>query len=125
MIDKSYNQGFGYEKEVVVYYTAPSGKEGYEMWEGYFENLLQGCYNDKIAQGGILYGYMMQEEWCDESPWKIGNVRLALEELELFSEDSIPEMDIMHRKLRDIQQKLLSLLKHASEHGYDVYIEYN
>ena len=30
MIDKSYNQGFGYEKEVVVYYTAPSGREGYD-----------------------------------------------------------------------------------------------
>ncbi len=86
---------------------------------------MQGCYNDKIAQGGFLYGYMMQEEWCDESPWRIENVRLALEELALFSEENIPEMDIMHRKLRDIQQKLLNLLKHASEHGYDVYIEYN
>ena len=124
MIDNSYNQGFGAEKEVVIYFITPQGKEGYEMWDGYFENLLRGCYNDKIVEGGILYGYMTQEAWCDESPWKIENVRLALNELEKFSEEKIPEMQIMYEELRDIQQKLLELLSCASERGYDVFIEY-
>ena len=125
MIDNTYNQGFGAEKEVVVYSVTPKGKEGYEMWDGYFENLLDGCYHDKIVKGGILYGYMTLTEWQDESPWKIENVPLALDELKLFSEGKIPEMKSMFQKLRDIQQKLLSLLKYASEHGYDVFIEYN
>lgn len=125
MIDNSYNQGFRAEKEVVIYCKTPQGKEGYELWDGYFENLLRGCYNDKIVKGGILYGYMTQEEWCDESPWKIENIRLAFNELKMFSEGKIPEMRIMFEELRDIQQKLLSLLKYASEHGYEVYIEYN
>ena len=57
MIDKTYNQGFDGEKEVVIYNLTNSGKEGYEIWEGYFDNLLDGCYHDKIAKGGILYGY--------------------------------------------------------------------
>lgn len=125
MIDKSYNQGFGSEKEVSIYFITSQGKEGYEMWDGYFENLLRGCYNDKIVKGGILYGYMTQGEWCDESPWKIENVHLAVNELKMLSEEKIPEMQIMFIKLRDIQQKLLSLLKYAFEHGYEVYIEYN
>lgn len=125
MIDNSYNQGFGAEKEVIIYYISPQGKEGYELWDGYFENLLRGCYNDKIVKGGILYGYMTQGEWCDESPWKIENIRLAFKELNMFSEGKIPEMRIMFEELRDIQQKLLSLFKYASEHGYEVYIEYN
>ena len=95
---------------------------GYEIWDGYFENLLRGCYNDKIVKGGILYGYMTQEEWCDISPWKIENVRLAVDELEFFSEENIPEMHIMFTELRDIQQKLLSLLKDAQEHSHDIFI---
>lgn len=125
MIDNSYNQGFGAEREVVIYFITPQGKEGYEMWDGYFENLLIGCYNDKIVKGGILYGYMTQEEWCDESPWRIENIHLASDELKMFSEEKIPERHIMFEKLRDIQHKLLSLLKYASECGYEVYIEYN
>lgn len=125
MIDNSYNQGFGAEKEVVIYFITLQGKEGYEIWDGYFENLLRGCYNDKIVKGGILYGYMTQGEWCDESPWKIENIRLALNELKMFSKGKIPEMQIMFEKLQNIQQKLLSLLKYASQHGYDVFIEYN
>jgi hypothetical protein len=125
MIDNTYNQGFGAEKEVVVYCITPNGKEGYEMWDGYFENLLRGCYNDKIIKGGILYGYMTQTEWCDESPWEIENVLLAINELKLFSEDTIQDMEIMFKKLRDIQLKLLTLFENAVKCGYDVYIEYN
>ncbi len=125
MIDNSYNKGFGTEKEVIIYYTAPQGKEGYELWDGYFENLLRGCYNDKIVKGGILYGYMTQGEWFDESPWKIEDLRLALDELNMYSEEKIPEMRIMFEELRDIQQKLLSLFNYASERGYEAYIEYN
>ena len=125
MIDSTYYNGFGAEKEVVIYYMTPKGKEGHEIWDGYFENLLRGCYNDSIVKGGILYGYMTQTEWCDESPWKIENVQLAISELKLFSEASIPDMDIMLKKLRDIQIKLLRLLENAFEQGSDVYIEYN
>lgn len=125
MINNNYNQGFGAEKEVVIYFITPQGREGYEIWDGYFENLLRGCYNDKIVKGGILYGYMTQGEWCDDSPWKIESVSLAFNELKMFSEDKIPEMYIMFNNLQDIQRKLLSLLGYASEHGYDVYIEYN
>lgn len=125
MIDNSYNQGFGAEKEVIIYCITPSGRDGYEIWDGYFENLLDGCYHDQIAKGGILYGYMTQGDWFDESPWKIVDVPLAINEMKLFSEDHIPQMHIMFKELRVIQQKLLSLLQYASEHGYDVYIEYN
>jgi hypothetical protein len=100
------------------------GKEGYEIWDGYFENLLRGCYSEKINKGGILYGYMTQEEWCDESPWKIENLSLAIEELKLFSEDNIPEASIMFEELRNIQLKLLSLLEYASKHRHNAYIEY-
>ncbi|OJU18136.1 MAG: hypothetical protein BGN88_04975 [Clostridiales bacterium 43-6] len=126
MIDNTYNQGFGSEKEVVIYSVTPKGKEGYEMWDGYFENLLRGCYNDKIVKGGILYGYMTLTEWQDESPWRIENVYLALNELTLFSEQNMqPKMDCMSKELREIQEKLLILLKDAVVKGYDVYIEYD
>ena len=124
MIDNTYNQGFGAEKVVVIYSMTSKGKEGYGMWDGYFENLLRGCYNDRIVRGGILYGYMTQTEWCDESPWKIENVQLAINEIKLFTETSIPDMDIMFKKLRDIQLKLLRVLEDAVEQGNDVYIEY-
>lgn len=126
MINNFYNQGFGTEPEVTVYYMTSAGKEGYEIWSGYFFTFLDGCYHDKIVKGGILYGYMTQTEWCDESPWKIEDVRLAYHELKRFSEENMnPQMDCMSKELNDLQKKLLVFFEDALEKGKDVYLEYD
>ena len=125
MIDNTYNKGFGYEKAVIIYCNTPNGKKGFELWEGYFDNILRGCYNSKIVKGGLLYGYMTQTEWCDESPWKIEDTSTALTEISMFSEKAIPEMATVIEKLKEIQLKLINLMQCALQSRLDIFIEYD
>ena len=126
MIDNKYRINYMYEIEIEIYYkNNNSEKIGYKIWRGYFENLLDGCYGENIAEDGILHGYMLQEEWYDEKPWEIRNIDTAILELERYNKNNVKSGDDILDKLEDLKKELIKLLKEAKENNHSVYIEYD
>ena len=126
MIETKYIQGFEEEGEVFGYSANKADNRGLRIWEGYFENLLSGCYSEHFQPGGLMECYCNQNGFYEESPWKIKNLKVAINDLEGFKADNvettIPEMKKTVLALKD---ELVSFIKEALENKREVLIEYN
>lgn len=123
MIDERYYKGYEGEIEVVIY---SGDKKGLKVWEGYFENLLLGCFNGKIKQNGLLSCWQKRDGFYDEHPWKIPNIELAIGELRQFAEDRVEtDSPQMISSLKQLKENLLVLLQESKNKKLDVYIDYN
>ena len=90
MINEKYYKGFEGEVEIVLYYFAEDGeKNGWKLWEGYFENLLSGCFGNEIKNTGLLDSYVTHEGFYDEKPWKIKDISTAICEIGQFEKENV------------------------------------
>ncbi|WP_312071751.1 hypothetical protein [Anaerotignum propionicum] len=89
MIDESFYDGYEGVNEVVVYYNQDSDKIGFKIWNGYFVNLLSGCYNIEIHTDGLLICYQNQDGFYEEQGWRIKNIDVVISELENYSDNHI------------------------------------
>lgn len=126
MIDESFYDGYEGENEVVVYYNQDSEKIGFKIWNGYFDNLLSGCYNAEIHSDGLLICYQNQDGFYDEQGWSIKNIDVVISELENYSDDQVEsESPVMLSMLSIIKDKLITLLQDAKKSEEIVYIDYD
>ncbi len=127
MLNQDFFMDYDYEIHIEIYtINEHNEKIGYNLWSGYLENLLDGCYMVGVKEDGILNGYVQHSEWYDEKPWKIRNLETAISELENFKEEQISEMSkMMIDEIINLKCKLIKLLNEAKENGRDVFIEYD
>lgn len=126
MIDESFYDGYEGENEVVVYYNQDSEKIGFKIWNGYFDNLLSGCYNAEIHTDGLLICYQKQDGFYDEQGWRIKNIDVVISELEKYSDDQVESQSSeMLSMLSIIKDKLIAFLEDAKKSKKIVYIDYD
>lgn len=127
MISEKYYDGFENEVEVVIYYyDSNNNKLGIKIWEGYFENLLSGCFNGNANTGGLMESYITHEGFYDEKPWEIKNIQTAIYELERFDEGNVETENInIINIVKQIRGDLISLMKEALKNNISIYIEYD
>ena len=126
MIDNKYYKGFEDEKEVTIYYVDFRGrKEGFSSWDGYFDTLIDGCFSLNYSSNGLIK-YFNELNNITESPWKIPNLSVAINEIKGYRREKIASYSPhMIKCCEEVRQKLLSLLETAQAEGLDVYIEYD
>jgi hypothetical protein len=126
MIDESFYDGYEGVNEVVVYYNQDSDKIGFKIWNGYFVNLLSGCYNIEIHTDGLLICYQNQDGFYEEQGWRIKNIDVVISELENYSDNHIEsQSSVMLTMLSIIKEKLITLLEEAKKSEKIVYIDYD
>lgn len=126
MIDESFYDGYEGENEVVVYYNQDSEKIGFKIWNGYFDNLLSGCYDAEIHTDGLLICYQNQDGFYDEQEWRIKNLDVVISELKKFSNNQVESQSSeILSTLPIIKDKLVTLLENAKKSEKSVYIDYD
>ena len=126
-LDNEFYIGFENEIDVDIYYLNNENEYvGLKLWDGYFENILSGCYSENIASDGLLKSYARHGGWYDESPWKVENISTAICELKQYDEQNIePELKNLFLRLQEIRDKLLLLFIESVNHKKDIYISYD
>lgn len=126
MINDKYYNGYEGETEVLFYYNQNDQKNGLRIWNGYFENLLIGCYDKIIRDDGILICYQSQIGFYDESEWKIRSIETVISELKRYKENNnqSKNLDIL-LETRALRNDLIELLQQAKLHNKDAYIVYD
>lgn len=127
MINEKYYKGFEGEIEIVLYYFGEDGeKNGWKLWEGYFENLLAGCFGNEIKNTGLLDSYVTHEGFYDEKPWKIKDIFTAICEIGQFEKENVvTESSNMLLTLEEIKNDLLQFLEAAINNNNEVFVDYD
>ena len=122
---KFYDSFEGYPEIHFIYETKEQVNR-FVIWEGYFETLLSACFSEDIREGGLLHSYRNADGFYDESPWKIPNIDIAINELGLFKKTEIQsDSNDMIMAVENLKSELLSFLTEPQNRGLEVYIDYN
>ncbi|MBD7912079.1 hypothetical protein [Clostridium cibarium] len=126
MIDEKYYIGFEGEPEITIYYKEKDlSQSGLKIWIGYFEYILGASTSNDYENGGLIYSYINQDGWYDESPWQIDNLTQAIVELKKFNNDNVEsEEETILKKLPDIQKDIIAFLEEAQYIDKVVFIDY-
>ncbi|MBC1487495.1 dihydroorotate dehydrogenase (quinone) [Listeria sp. FSL L7-1485] len=113
-----YYKGFEGNPEIDFYTYKDNGEKiGLEIWEGYFNEIMQEIKPVNGKWRSLAYYYHLYEGWYDESPWEIPNNKEALELLETVETS---QLDVIPQ---EILLKLIKLLKENINNT--IYIEYD
>jgi hypothetical protein len=125
MINNKYYDGFAGETEMLIYSKEENEEtDGFRIWIGYFEYMLEAIILEKVKTGGILESYINQDGWYDESQWKVQDLQQAIFELEKFSIEKVESREnSIIEILPKLQSDLLKFLKKALLSRYFVYIQ--
>ncbi|AIS61075.1 Uncharacterised protein [Listeria ivanovii subsp. londoniensis] len=112
-----YYKGFEGYPEIDFYVYINGEKMGIEMWDGYFDKIMNELSPINGKWTSLAYYYHLDEGWYDESPWEIPNNKEALELLETVETS---QLDVISH---EILLKLINLLKENINNT--IYIEYD
>lgn len=125
MIDNIYFKGYEGEGEVDIWYEQNNKKNGLRIQEGFFETILDGCYNSNYNIGGLIDCYCNKDGFYDEK-WIIRNLAVVIRELQGFNENKIhtndTEIILMSKK---IINKIILLINESISNELDIFIESN
>ena len=94
------------------------------IWEGYFNTILEGCYQPDYSPDGILKCYVNQDGFFDDI-WEMQHPLIVLEELKRFDENCLNTTDHnLIRESKEIIEELTSFIIQAVNYGEKIYIEY-
>ncbi|HCK0308574.1 TPA: dihydroorotate dehydrogenase (quinone) [Listeria innocua] len=115
-MDNFYKGFEGYPE--IDFYTYINGeKTGIEMWEGYFNNIMNELSTVDSRWGSLAYYYHLYEGWYDESSWVISDNRKVLEQFETI------DIKVLDNVTQEIMMKLIKLLKDNLDS--EIFIEYS
>lgn len=125
-VNKEFYNGFEGEPEVEFICKINENIDKFVIWQGYFEGLLAGCFRDNIKEGGLLHSYINVDGFYDESPWKIPNIAIVIDELSYFRKEKFnTNCSNMASTIENLKVELQVFLSNSINKGSDVYIDYN
>lgn len=119
MINRTYYEGFEGEPDLVIAF----GNQKLIMWIGYFEAILDALLENDLPKEGIIKEYFYHEGWYDDSPWKLEDIPLAIEQISSFDIDKVDKSENIKKVLPDLVHEIIRFLENAKNE--DVVIEYD
>ncbi len=119
MTRKDFYSGFGEEPKITFLYKSYP-LEKIDIWEGYFDNLMDLNEPDKDGywQGLALY-YHTDTGWYDETEWQIPDLKKIIAEFESLNTSKHDNVII-----EELRNAILNFLKKANEQDVPVFIRY-
>ena len=125
MLDKRYYEGYEGEGEVKVWSDENGNQNGIVIWVGFFDTILEGCFNLEFHKNGIIECYFKQDGFYDDK-WEMKYPHIVLEELEGFNENLLNTRDKeIIKKSKEIIERLVSFINIAIRNERIIYVEYN
>lgn len=125
MLNKQYYEGYEGEGGIKIWYEEEQYENGMVIWIGFWETILEGCYNPDYQRNGIAECYFNHDGFYDDK-WEMKSMDVVLEELNIFNEKGLDTVD---KKIidesKEIIKKLCCFIDMAIKNKKTVYIEYN
>lgn len=123
MLDKKYYEGYEGEGAVKIWSEENGNEKGIVIWMGFFNTILDGCFNSEYKKNGIIECYYNQNGFYDDK-WEIKYPQIVLEELNEFNEKNIDTKDEeIIKKSKEIIEQLITNISVAAKNKYSVYVE--
>lgn len=123
MLDKKYYEGYEGEGEIRIWSNKSDNEEGMIIWIGYFNTILEGCFNSEFQKNGIIECYFNHNGFYDDK-WEMRNPYIVLEELKMFDETllSTKEEKII-KKTKEIIELLVIFINTSIKKNRNIYVE--
>ncbi|WP_197020007.1 hypothetical protein [Lachnobacterium bovis] len=123
-MDTRYYEGYEGEGKVKVWSEESGNVYGMVIWCGFFNTILDGCFNSKFQKNGIIECYFNQEGFYDEK-WEMKYPDIVLEELDKFNEKSL---DIRNeefiKECKEVIEQLVAFINLNIRKEKNIYVEY-
>ncbi len=125
MLNKSYYIGYEGEGSVKIW-SDENGKEiGMLIWNGFFETILQGCFNQSFQKEGLLECYYNHNGFYDYK-WEMRYPHIVLDELINFNENLLETTNKeIIKKSKEIIESLISFINVSIRNKRNIFIEYD
>lgn len=125
MLNRQYYEGYEGEGEIKIWYKEEQDENGMVIWIGFWETILEGCYNPDYQKNGIIECYFNHDGFYD-GKWEMKSPDMVLEELNIFNEMGLDTVDKkMIDESKEIIKKLSCFIDMAIKNKRTIYIEYN
>lgn len=117
-LNTKYYEGFeGYPEIQFIRVSIDGQKEILSLWDGYFDSIMYAIEPKESCWTGIAYYFHLDQPWFDESPWKIPDVDIVIEQFE-----NIQSLDT---KTQEVLNDIIKLLRRAKTKKEEVWIIYD
>lgn len=125
MLEKKYYEGYEGEGAVKVWSDGNGNENGIVIWIGFFNTILDGCFNSEFKKNGIIECYFNQNGFYDEK-WEMKYPDIVLEELKRFNEKNLDTTDEeIIKKSKEVIEQLVLCINFAVKNEYSIYVEYD
>ena len=124
MLDKRYYEGYEGEGEVKIWSDENGSENGMVVWIGFFNTILEGCFNSEFSQNGIIKCYYNQDGFYDNK-WEMRYPHIVLEELKKFNEKLLDTKDEeIIKESKEVIEQLVFFISVAIKNERNIYVEY-
>lgn len=82
LFNSKYYEGYEGEGEMqFIRYLTNGDKYVIRIWDGYFNEIMDGIQPEEAGWTGLAYYYHVEEPWWEE-PWKIPDIEITLQQLQ-------------------------------------------
>ena len=108
-----------FENAIRLYYIENDDKYILDIWEGYFEIVLNG-----LPMGIIKKARNSINNWLDDK-WKIPDISQVINEFEHIDFNLVESLDtgFSEESLQKVVQKIIKFLTEAKKKNVDVYVD--
>ena len=125
MLDKRYYEGYEGEGEVKVWSEENGNQDGIVIWIGFFDTILEGCFNQEFQKNGIIECYFNQDGFYDNR-WEMKYPHIVLEELKSFNEKLLYKIDEeIIKESNEVIKQLIFFINIAVKNERIIYVEYD
>ena len=125
MLDKKFYEGYEGDGEVKVWSEENGNENGIVIWIGFFDTILEGCFNSEFLQNGFIECYFNQDGFYDEK-WEMKYPHIVLEELKAFDEKVLDtKNEEIIKKSKEVIEQLVLFINTAVENKKNIYVEYD
>lgn len=124
MLDKKYYEGYEGEEQIKIWCEEGCEENGFLVWNGFFNTILEGCFKPEFQKDGIIECYYNHDGFYDKK-WEMNFPHVVLGELKTFDESVLDaENQGIVETAKEIVEKLISFIEIAISKNAKVYIEY-
>ncbi|MDE6357936.1 MAG: hypothetical protein K2L15_05035 [Eubacteriales bacterium] len=118
IVDKYYN---GYEGEPEIQIIRRNYQEEVlvlKIWTGFFDNIMNAIEPEETGWTSLAYYYNLHIGWYEESPWKLEDIRTAINQLKSIENNKLSGQD------KEVLNDIIKIFQDALMLGDDILICY-